>query len=95
MDLKEFKSTLVNASEKSLQIVLPDGTEIPKHFHVTEIGQVRKDFVDCGGEKRTSTSCVIQIWVATDVDHRVSCDKFLKILGLADDLLVGDFLPVD
>jgi len=28
---------------------LPEGTYLPAHFHMTEVGLVTKHFVDCGG----------------------------------------------
>jgi hypothetical protein len=61
---------------------LPSGEFIPDHFHVTEVGRVDKDFIDCGGTRRIDSACVIQVWTANDVDHRLSASKLRKILGL-------------
>jgi hypothetical protein len=80
---------------KSVQLVLPGGEAVPQHFHVTEIGGVRKDFIDCGGTQRVNSTCLIQCWVATDVDHRIGTKKVLKIVEMGEKVLAGDFLPVE
>src|SRR3954462_15647117 len=72
-----------------LGIELPDGAAVPAHFHVTEVGRVRKDFIDCGGTVRSWERCVLQVWVAADRDHRVSAGKLAKIIRLAAPVL-GD-----
>lgn len=28
---------------------LENGNSVPEHFHVTEVGIITKDFIDCGG----------------------------------------------
>ena len=55
MTLKELKTHLASAPGKLVQLILPGGSAIPQHFHVTEVGQVQKDFIDCGGDVRKST----------------------------------------
>lgn len=50
MKLSEFKKQLSTVTE--LNFVLPNGTIVPQHFHVTEVGQVTKNFIDCGGTVR-------------------------------------------
>ncbi|HKC67523.1 MAG TPA: DUF6428 family protein, partial [Bacteroidia bacterium] len=50
MKLSDLKKQLPNAKE--LTFVLPNGTTVPQHFHVTEVGQVTKHFIDCGGTVR-------------------------------------------
>lgn len=95
IEVKELKALLSENPEKEVQLVLPGGEAVPQHFHVTEIGNVRKDFIDCGGTKRVSSTCLIQAWVATDVEHRIIADTFLKILELGAKVLAGDFLPVE
>jgi len=32
--------------------MLENGTMVPEHFHVTEVGVVTKHFIDCGGTVR-------------------------------------------
>ena len=95
VDVKQLKAVLSANSGKEVQLFLPGGDSVPQHFHVTEIGSVRKDFIDCGGTQRVHSSCLIQCWVATDVEHRIGSEKFLKILEMGGKVLVGDFLPVE
>ena len=40
MKLSEIKNILNNLQELHFQ--LEDGTAVPKHFHVTEVGQINK-----------------------------------------------------
>ncbi|MEZ7920713.1 MAG: DUF6428 family protein [Akkermansiaceae bacterium] len=93
--MKRLKLVLGENPGKSVQLVLPGGEAVPQHFHVTEIGGVRKDFIDCGGTQRVNSTCLIQCWVATDVDHRIGTKKVLKIVEMGEKVLAGDFLPVE
>ncbi|MDE0860251.1 MAG: DUF6428 family protein [Akkermansiaceae bacterium] len=93
--MKRLKAVLGENPGKSVQLVLPGGEAVPQHFHVTEIGGVRKDFIDCGGTQRVNSTCLIQCWVATDVDHRIGTEKVLKIVEMGAKVLVGNFLPVE
>ena len=34
----------------------PDGNFVPPHFHITEVGMVKKHFIDCGGTERKERS---------------------------------------
>ena len=95
IDVKRLKLVLGENPGKGVQLVLPGGEAVPQHFHVTEIGGVRKDFIDCGGTQRVSSTCLIQCWVATDVDHRIGTKKVLKIVEMGEKVLAGDFLPVE
>jgi hypothetical protein len=83
---------LLAQPDASVSVLLPDGTPVPAHFHITEVGLVRKDFIDCGGTKRTLEHCNVQIWVADDRAHRVTAGKFAKILQIAAPIL-GDADP--
>jgi hypothetical protein len=95
IDVKRLKLVLGENPGKSVQLVLPGGEAVPQHFHVTEIGGVRKDFIDCWGTQRVNSTCLIQCWVATDVDHRIGTKKVLKIVEMGEKVLAGDFLPVE
>jgi len=86
MKLSELKTALANDPNAALHWMLPDGDFVPPHFHVTEVGRVRKDFVDCGGVRRSTSACVLQLWTADDTDHRLVAGRLGMILGLADDL---------
>jgi hypothetical protein len=82
MTLSELKNQL----QKQTPIVLhlPDQSTIPAHFHVTEVGQVQKQFVDCGGTFRTLNTIRIQLWVSSDVEHRLTSVKWLGIMEKAE-----------
>lgn len=95
MTIAELRDALKGMDEKALRLVLPDGSEIPRHFHVTEVGFVRKEFIDCGGTVRVEGKCLLQIWVANDVEHRVSVGKLLQILEHGKPVLPTSALPVE
>lgn len=77
-----------------LRLLLPDEA-VPDHFHVTEVGKVNKTFIDCGGTRRESISCLVQAWVADDTHHRITAGKFFGILKLAADILGSEDLAVE
>lgn len=78
-------------NRESYTIELPDGRLVPNHFHVTEIGEVTKSFVDCGGTLRRERKVSFQLWSATDYDHRLHPDKLVKIINIAKEQLgLGD-----
>ena len=96
MNLTELKTTLENNPDKKIRFILPDGGIIPAHFHITEVGHVRKDFIDCGGTQRSSSTCVLQAWIAAnDEAHSLEAGKLNKILTLASKILPGDDLTVE
>jgi len=96
MNITELKDILEVNPEKGIEFVLPDKTSIPAQFHVTEVGHVKKDFIDCGGTLRSNSSCVLQAWVAAnDEDHTLSAGKLGSILKLAGKILPSDDLPVE
>jgi hypothetical protein len=95
MLLSEFTAVLDAHPGAGLHLLLPDGDFVPAHFHVTEVGRVAKDFIDCGGTVRSSRSCVLQVWVADDTDHRLHATKLSQIVRLAAPILGGDDLPVE
>lgn len=84
------------SGDKALSIMLPDGSYVPEHFHITEVGKVDKVFIDCGGTKREHKACVLQVWTAHDVDHRLKSEKLRTILELSKDV-IGDIedLPIE
>ena len=95
MTVKEFRSLLDAHPGVRMHVMLPDGAFVPDHFHITEVGRVRKDFIDCGGTVRTASSCLLQVWVADDVDHRLDSTKLAAIMRVAAPLLESDDLPVE
>ena len=95
MNVEQFLSMLEAHPHQSLCIKLPNGQAIAAHFHITEVGHVVKNFMDCGGTRRSTASCLLQTWVHSDVDHRLQTDKLANILRLAGDVLPALDLPVE
>lgn len=85
MILSEIKKHLQNLQE--VNFVLPNGEFIPKHFHVTEVGQIHKHFIDCGGTIRNETVINFQLWEANDFDHRLAPKKLTDIIALSEKAL--------
>ncbi len=95
MNLSEIKSLLTAHPERHFRIRLPDGDAVPVSFHVTEVGHLRKKFLDCGGTLREMETCQLQIWVGEDYDHRIETGKMAAILSKAASILPDDSLPVE
>lgn len=95
MNVEQLYQTLVEAGEAAVRFQLPSGQLIPDHFHVTEVGRVDKDFIDCGGTRRKASSCLLQTWTADDVEHRLAASKLARILKLASPVLGSDDLPIE
>ncbi len=95
MTVKQLTQLLEANSDSLLHIMLPSGEFIPDHFHVTEVGRVQKSFIDCGGTRRESVSCVLQTWTAHDIEHRLVAGKLSKILKLAEKVLGSEDLPLE
>ena len=95
MTVKEFCAALANNPNAKMHWMLPDQSFVPAHYHITEVGRVQKDFIDCGGTVRSTTACVLQVWVANDVDHRLESSKLASIMDVAAPLLQSDELPVE
>jgi len=90
MKLSEIKEKLNSLSEVSFE--LPDGTKVPAHFHVTEVGEITKHFIDCGGTVRIEKVVNFLLWEANDFDHRLAPQKLLNIIQLSEKVLnIGDY----
>lgn len=89
MKLSTFKTNLNSVT--SLNFILPNGTFVPSHFHVTEVGEVTKHFIDCGGTERIEKVVNFQLWEANDIDHRLAPQKLKDIILLSEKVLsIGD-----
>ncbi len=89
MKLSEAKKALENVKEIHFQ--LPNGLFVPPHFHVTEVGEVSKHFIDCGGTVRHEKVISFQLWEANDFEHRLTPEKLLQIISLSEKTLgLGD-----
>ena len=85
MKLSEIKKHLETVNDVTFQ--LPDGSMVPIHFHVTEVGQITKHFIDCGGTVRNEKKVNFQLWEANDFDHRLAPQKLLNIISLSENKL--------
>ncbi len=89
MKLSEFKTNL--NSVEILNFILPNGTKVPNHFHITEVGEISKHFIDCGGTERFEKVVNFQLWEANDFDHRLAPQKLTNIIQLSEKVLgIGD-----
>ncbi len=75
--------------------MLPDKSFVPAHYHITEVGKIQKDFIDCGGTVRSATTSLLQVWVAQDLHHRLEATKLATVMRIAEPLLGSDELPVE
>lgn len=81
-EIKEILPTLEN-----VEFQLEDGTFVPEHFHVTEVGEITKKFIDCGGVIRNEKVVNFQLWNADDYEHRLKPGKLLSIIHLSENKL--------
>lgn len=95
MKLRELQDTLRTNPETFPRFVLPDGDYIPAHAHITEIGHVVRNFIDCGGLGGTEEKVVLQTHVGSDTDHRLTSDRFATILQLGNRVVPNADLEVD
>lgn len=93
MKLHNFKQTLRQV--KNLNFQLPDQSYVPKHFHITEVGIITKNFIDCGGTLRKEEVVNFQLWMAQDYDHRLRPDKLLEIITLSEHKLQLQNLEIE
>ncbi len=82
MKLSQVKQYLETA--EAVNFLLPSGTSVPEHFHVTEVGSVGKHFIDCGGTIRKENVVSFQLWNANDIEHRLKPQKLLNIIALSE-----------
>ena len=85
MKLSEIKEILTH--QESVTFQLPNNTFVPNHFHVTEVGLITKNFIDCGGTVREEKVVNFQLWEANDFDHRLAPEKLLNIISLSEKIV--------
>ncbi|WP_298419876.1 DUF6428 family protein [uncultured Kordia sp.] len=93
MKLSEVKAHLQNLEQ--LDFYLPNSQKVESHFHVTEVGQISKHFIDCGGVVRKENVVNFQLWSADDVDHRLEPKKLMNIIELSEKVLGIQDLEVE
>ena len=82
MTLSEFKKQIATCAE--ISFVLPNGISVAKNFHITEVGQIYKRYIDCDGNIRTEKKICLQLWEAYDFEHRINSLKLLEILNRSE-----------
>lgn len=85
MKLDDFVQAL--STVDALVFVLPNGVNVPPYFHITEVGAVTRQYVDCGGTKRQEVSVNFQVYTSTDYDHRLMPSKLARIVKTSTELL--------
>ncbi|MCH3883866.1 DUF6428 family protein [Tenacibaculum aquimarinum] len=93
MKLSEIKSKLKQLDKIAFK--LPNGELVPNHFHVTEVGKITKNFIDCGGTVRNEEVVNFQLWNANDYDHRLHPEKLINIIELSEKILKIEDLEVE
>ena len=93
MKLSEIKKHL-NSLEQ-ISFMLPNGTLVPTHFHVTEVGKITKHFIDCGGTVRNEEVINFQLWNANDYNHRLHPEKLIHIISLSEKMLALPDLEIE
>ena len=93
MNIQDFKKTL--STLEKLNFVLPNGSHVAPHFHLTEVGGITKNYVDCGGTVRSEKVANFQLWAADDYDHRLKPEKVIEIISMAEKELGLENLEVE
>ena len=93
MRLSELKKHLSTCD--AVTFVLQNGTAVPEHFHITEIGMVAKVFIDCGGTVRNEKYASFQLWHANDFEHRLKSRKLLDIIAQSEKVLGLEDLEIE
>lgn len=93
MKLSDIKNHLGQLT--AVDFLLPDGTRVPEHFHVTEVGIITRHFIDCGGTVRREKTANFQLWNADDTEHRLKAGKLLHIIALSEKILGMEDLEVE
>ena len=95
MTFHDLQNALEANPSRFPRFVLPDGDYIPAHAHVTEVGHLVRNFIDCGGLSGKEEKVVLQTHVGDDTDHRLRSDRFAKILQLGKRVIPTANLDVD
>lgn len=93
MKLSEIKTHLSGLDSISFQ--LPNGSLVPRHFHVSEVGKISKNFIDCGGTVRKEEVVNFQLWEANNYDHRLHPEKLVDIIELSERVLEIEDLEIE
>src|SRR5437764_14804319 len=92
MTLRSLQNALEANPGRFPRFVLPNGDYIPAHAHVTEVGYVVRNFIDCGGLTGKEEKVVLQTHLGSDDDHRLRSDRFSKIMQLGNHVMTNTAL---
>jgi hypothetical protein len=94
MKLSEIKGIL--KSVDAIVFQLPNKKSfVPEHFHITEVGLITKNFIDCGGTVREEKVINFQLWEAADYNHRLSPTKLLRIIEKSEEIFKFDDFEIE
>lgn len=93
MKLSEIKKHL--SKLKTISFELPDKSLVPAHFHVTEVGNITRNFIDCGGTLRKEQVINFQLWNKDDYNHRLHPEKLIHIIELSEKTLKLEDLEIE
>ncbi len=93
MRLSELKNLLT--AMESITFRLENGSYIPPHFHVTEIGVITRNYIDCGGIIRFEKSVNFQLWYSNDYLHRLKPAKLMQIIGKFEQQFYGEDAEIE
>jgi hypothetical protein len=93
MKISQLQETLKKMDE--VPFTLPNGTFVPAHYHLTEIGLATKTFLDCGAKRHQDKKVLLQLWTSIDTNHRLKAEKFLNIINSSLPLFDGEDLEVE
>ncbi|PWN06381.1 DUF6428 family protein [Rhodohalobacter mucosus] len=88
MKLSDFRQHLDSVDR--LTFILPDGTSVPPHFHITEAGLLTKHFIDCGKTIHLKKTAVFQLWSADDTHHRLKPSMAGRIIDASHRVFDGE-----
>tara|TARA_B110000914_G_C15452122_1_gene441478 strand:- start:744 stop:1211 length:468 start_codon:yes stop_codon:yes gene_type:complete len=93
MKLSAIKTALTQVA--SLKFQLPNGKMVPTHFHLTELGLLTRNFIDCGGTVREEKKINFQLWEEKDFDHRLMPKGVLGIIAIAEKIFNLENLEIE
>ncbi|MDQ1141822.1 DUF6428 family protein [Pedobacter agri] len=93
MKLSEIK--IILSKVEAVNFYTENGDMVPEHFHVTEVGIITKDFIDCGSKVRHEKVANFQLWNADDYEHRLKAGKLLSIISLSEKALGMEDLEIE
>jgi len=95
MKLTKLIEILEHHAQSEITLKLPDDSCVPPHFHITEVGLIKRTFIDCGGKNHHKENALLQVWIAHDYNHRVQAGKLAQIIRKATHVIPSQELEVE